>query len=157
MARFVKKGPQELAQLLDKKKAAVPGRALQLHQLNQQLTQLLPAELHGHYQLVMTEPGQVTMLVDTASLSMRMQFEKSTLLGKLQPLFPQLKALHIKIAPVLAKTPEPTTPPAPNPRRMSAYSASLLTELAENAPPALQKQLLRLSQHGSASTPEDDQ
>lgn len=145
-------GPQSLDALLHKEgkgPSSVAKRAYDLFQLNEQASRLLPQELSGHYRLAAASQHDVTILVDSAALSMRMQFEKQHLLIQLQQQFPGLQNIHVKITPALASNSQPGGFTSPfKPRVMSKKSALLLEEIAENAPPELQKQLRRLSRHG---------
>lgn len=145
--------PTESSQLLTQQGLqGIQQRSKDILALQQALQQCLPAHTAKLCRAANLRDGQAIVEVASASLKMKLNYDRLRIISALrQQGYPQLTGLDIVINPALyaqSNALEQSQKPRQTRRTMSAQTAQMLDELAENASPKLKAQLQKLAAMG---------
>lgn len=145
--------PQTLSHVLDEANhlSNIQQRAAALNKLDRQVKALLPAAVHAEIRVANYRQQILVIEVSSAGWLTRMRYEQEKLLSTLrQQLLPALSKIQLVINPEL-QCQRYTLQTPTIARSLSPKSATVLQELAQQAPKKLRQKLIQLAQHAKRS------
>jgi hypothetical protein len=146
------KRPKAVAQLLDINTgtlAKLQHGAQQINQISGTIRQILPDVVANQITVANFRDGVLVLQVPSAAWAQRMRFSQTLLINQLRKqLLPSLSTINVQICPSRPTIPS-TKQTESQSRKISISAAEQLKELAEHAPEALKRQLLKLASHGT--------